>query len=102
MFSVSSFYGPTFLTLQDLTPVRLRGVMTGLLLFACNLLGLGIGALMTVVLSDIFSANGVFEPLTKALLTAYIMSWGALFSFIMASIYLKRSKSKPLTPGLVK
>ena len=102
MFSVSLFYAPAFLTAQDLTPVRLREVMTGLLLVACNPLGLGIGALMTGVLSDVFSPNGVFEPLTKALLTADIMSWGALFSFIMASIYLERSKSKPLTPGLVK
>ena len=102
MFSVSSFYGPAFSTVQDLTPVRLRGVMTGLLLVACNLLGLGIGALMTGVLSDVFSANGVFEPLTKALLTADIMSSAAPFSFIMASIYLERAKSKPLTPGLVK
>ncbi len=102
MFSVSSFYGPAFSTVQDLTPVRLRGVMTGLLLVACNLLGLGIGALMTGVLSDVFSANGVFEPLTKALLTADIISWAAPFSFIMASIYLERAKSKPLTPGLVK
>ena len=102
MFSVSSFYGPAFSTVQDLTPVRLRGVMTGLLLVACNLLGLGIGALMTGILSDVFSANGVFEPLTKALLTADIISAAAPFSFIMASIYLERAKSKPLTPGLVK
>ena len=102
MFSVSSFYGPAFSTVQDLTPVRLRGVMTGLLLVACNLLGLGIGALMTGVLSDVFSANGVFEPLTKALLTADIISAAAPFSFIMASIYLERATSKPLMTGLVK
>ena len=102
MFSVSSFYGPAFSTVQDLTPVRLRGVMTGLLLVACNLLGLGIGALMTGVLSDVFAANSIFEPLTKALLTADILAWGAPASFIMASIYLERAKSKLLTPGLVK
>ncbi|MFT5038273.1 MAG: MFS family permease [Flavobacteriaceae bacterium] len=102
MFSVSSFYGPAFSTVQDLTPARLRGVMTGLLLVACNLLGLGIGAMMTGVLSDVFSANSVFEPLTKALLTADILSWAAPLSFIIASIYLERAKSKPLTPGLVK
>jgi MFS transporter, Spinster family, sphingosine-1-phosphate transporter len=102
MFSVSSFYGPAFSTVQDLTPVRLRGVMTGLLLVACNLLGLGIGALMTGVLSDVFSANSVFEPLTKALLTADIIAWSAPASFIMASIYLERAKSKTLKPGLVK
>jgi len=100
MFSVSSFYGPAFSTVQDLTPVRLRGVMTGLLLVACNLLGLGIGAGMTGVLSDFFSANSIFEPLTKALLTADIISWAAPASFIMASIYLERSKSKASSSNL--
>jgi len=94
MFSVSSFYGPAFSTVQDLTPVRLRGVMTGLLLVACNLLGLGVGALMTGILSDLFSANGIFEPLTKALLTADILSWGAPASFIAASIYIERIRLK--------
>ena len=94
MFSVSSFYGPAFSTVQDLTPVRLRGVMTGLLLVACNLLGLGIGALMTGVLSDVFSANEIFEPLTKALLSADVLSAAAPFSFIVASIYLEKMKAR--------
>jgi MFS family permease len=94
MFSVSSFYGPAFSTVQDLTPVRLRGVMTGLLLVACNLLGLGIGALMTGVLSDVFSANEIFEPLTKALLSADVLSAAAPFSFIVASIYLEKIKAR--------
>ena len=62
MFSVSLFYDPAFLTAQDLTPVRLREVMTGLLLVACNALGLGIGALMTGVLSDIFQLMGFLNP----------------------------------------
>ena len=102
MFSVSSFYGPAFSTVQDLTPVRLRGVMTGLLLVACNLLGLGIGAMMTGILSDVFSAYSVFEPLTKALLTADIVSWAAPASFFLASIYLERSKERGLGSHLLK
>jgi MFS family permease len=102
MFSVSSFYGPAFSTVQDLTPVRLRGVMTGLLLVACNLLGLGIGAMMTGILSDVFSAYSVFEPLTKALLTADIVSWAAPASFFLASIYLERSKEQVLGSHLLK
>ena len=102
MFSVSSFYGPAFSTVQDLTPVRLRGVMTGLLLVACNLLGLGIGALMTGILSDIFAANGIFEPLTKALLTADLMSLAAPISFVMASIYIERAKPEASAAGLMK
>ena len=48
--------------------MRLRGVMTGLLLVACNLLGLGIGAVITGYISDILAAMDVFEPLTKAFL----------------------------------
>jgi len=70
MFTVSAFYGPAFSTVQDLTPVRLRGVMTGLLLVACNLLGLGLGAVITGYISDILADMEVFEPLTKALLVA--------------------------------
>jgi MFS family permease len=92
MFSVSSFYGPAFSTVQDLTSARLRGVMTGLLLVACNLLGLGIGAMMTGILSDVFSAYQIAEPLTKALLSADVLSWGAPASFIAASVYLERSR----------
>jgi hypothetical protein len=51
---------------------------------------------MTGYLSDVFSAYSIFEPLTKALLTADIVSWAAPASFILASIYLERSKE----PGL--
>jgi hypothetical protein len=72
--------------------------MTGLLLVACNLLGLGIGALMTGVLSDVFSANEIFEPLTKALLSADIVAAAAPLSFIIASIYLEKMKPEPELP----
>jgi hypothetical protein len=68
--------------------------MTGLLLVACNLLGLGTGALMTGILSDVFSAYAVFEPLTKALLTADLLAIGAPISFIIASIYVEKSKTR--------
>ena len=90
MFMVSAFYGPAFSTVQDLTPVFLRGVMTGLLLVACNLLGLGIGAVMTGYISDILAAMDVFEPLTKALLVVDLIGVGAPLSFMLASIYLPR------------
>ncbi|MFL3646433.1 MAG: hypothetical protein ACJ04O_08295, partial [Cellvibrionales bacterium] len=90
MFTVSAFYGPAFSTVQDLTPVRLRGVMTGLLLVACNLLGLGLGAVMTGYISDILADMEVFEPLTKALLVIDLIGIGAPLSFMLASVYLYR------------
>jgi MFS family permease len=96
MFGISSIYGPIFSTVQDITPARLRGVMTGLLLVGCNLLGVGIGAMMTGGLSDVFSANEIFDPLTKAIVTADIISWGAAASFIIASIHLERQNTRTI------
>jgi MFS family permease len=96
MFGISSIYGPIFSTVQDITPARLRGVMTGLLLVGCNLLGVGIGAMMTGGLSDIFFVNEIFEPLTKAIVTADIISWGAAASFIIASIHLERQNIRTI------
>lgn len=96
MFGISSIYGPIFSTVQDITPARLRGVMTGLLLVGCNLLGVGIGAMMTGGLSDVFSANEIFDPLTKAIVTADIISWGAAASFIIASIHLERQNIRTI------
>ena len=78
--------------MQDLTPVRLRGLMTALLLVACNLVGMGIGALMTGFISDLLAAAQVFEPLTKALLVGDGFGFFAAPSFIMASIYLERNR----------
>jgi hypothetical protein len=96
MFGISSIYGPIFSTVQDITPARLRGVMTGLLLVGCNLLGVGIGAMMTGGLSDVFSANEIFDPLTKAIVTADIISWGAAASFIIASIHLETQNTRTI------
>lgn len=96
MFGISSIYGPIFSTVQDITPAQLRGVMTGLLLVGFNLLGVGIGAMMTGGLSDVFSANEIFEPLTKAIVTADIISWGAAASFIIASIHLERQNIRTI------
>jgi len=99
LFSVSSFYGPAFSTVQDLTPVRLRGLMTALLLVACNLVGMGIGALMTGFISDLLTAAQVFEPLTKALLVGDGFGFFAAPSFIMASIYLERNRRAAAATG---
>lgn len=88
------FYGPTFSTVQDLSPPKLRGVMTAFLLLSCNLLGLGFGAVLTGVLSDSLSANGVSNPLTWSLITTDVLSMFAMPCFFMASIYIERMKGE--------
>ncbi len=88
------FYGPTFSTVQDLSPPKLRGVMTAFLLLSCNLLGLGFGAVLTGVLSDSLSANGVADPLSWSLITADVLSMFAMPCFFMASVYIERMKGE--------
>ena len=80
------------MTVKELTPVRLRGVMTGLLLVVCNLLGLGIGAVLTGYTSDILAAMEVFESLTKALLVVDLIGVGASLSFMLASVYRHKAE----------
>jgi len=86
------FYGPAFSTIQDLSPPRLRGIMTAFLLLSCNLLGLGLGAVYTGLMSDYLSSNGVAAPLTWSLIGADLLSMLAMPSFLIASIYYEKGR----------
>jgi hypothetical protein len=97
--SFTAFYGPAFSTVQDLSPARIRGSMTAVLLLACNLLGIGFGAVLTGVLSDILKANGVSEPLTWSLITGDVIAAMTIVCFFIASIYYEKDKNKPATIG---
>ena len=88
--SFTAFYGPVFSTVQDLSPTKLRGVTTAILLLMCNLVGLGLGAVMTGVLSDIYSAKDIAEPLTWALLTIDFLGVFTIVSFFIGSVYWQR------------
>ncbi len=88
--SYTAFYGPVFSTVQDLSPAKLRGISTAILLLMCNLIGLGLGALIAGVLSDTFDAYGVSTPLSYSLLTIDVLSVGTVVSFIIGSIYWER------------
>ena len=97
--SFTAFYGPAFSTVQDLSPARIRGSMTAVLLLACNLLGIGFGAVLTGVMSDILKANGVSEPLTWSLITGDVIAAMTIVCFFIASIYYEKDKNKPATSG---
>jgi len=92
LFSVSSYYGPAFSTVQDLTPPRLRGVMTAVLLVACNLLGLGLGAYMTGLFVEMFRAMDVATPYTSGLLVGDVIGFLTIPSFLYAAVHLERRR----------
>jgi MFS family permease len=89
-FGLSSFYGPAFSTVQDLTPVRLRGVMTAVLLVACNLFGFSLGSFMAGVAQELFQAAEFASPYTYALLLADILGALAIPCFFFSSVYLEK------------
>ncbi|CAH0992142.1 Hexuronate transporter [Sinobacterium norvegicum] len=95
---MSAFYGPAFSTVQDLSPVNMRGRMTALLLVACNLIGLGLGAVMTGILSDLLRSSGNDQPLTWALIITDLCSMLTVPCFIWASMYMtKKSSAEAIT-----
>lgn len=95
ILSLMAFYGPAFSTIQDLSPPHLRGVTTALLLLASNLLGLGLGAVLAGVLSDVFRSFDVVNPLTWSLIVIDILSALTIYSFWRASKHWDRQFGAP-------
>ena len=91
-FSASAFYGPAFSTFQDLTPPQLRGVMTAVLLLACNLFGASLGAGLGGVLIDAMRDGLVVNPYTTALFVFDIIGFLAAPSMLLASFFFERQK----------
>ncbi len=90
---MSAFYGPAFSTIQDLSPARMRARMTAILLIACNLIGLGLGAVMTGMMSDLLQGAAVENSLTWSLLTTDLMSLFTIPFFIWASVYVAKHQN---------
>lgn len=90
--SFTAFYGPVFSTVQDLSPAKLRGVSTALLLLMCNLVGLGLGAVITGILSDALASSGVAQPLTMSLLIIDLVGVLTIASFFIGSYYWQREQ----------
>ncbi|MGH0031618.1 MAG: spinster family MFS transporter [Myxococcota bacterium] len=66
-FGLGAFYGPTFSTVQELSPPRVRATVVAFYILTLNLVGLGIGITLGGVLIDVLQARGVAEPYTWTL-----------------------------------
>ncbi len=63
------YTGPTFATIQTLSPVRLRALAAAIFLFVANLAGMGFGPLFTGFISDALSSRmGETEALRMSLI----------------------------------
>jgi len=68
-FGSAATIGPVFATIQTLVPARMRAVSIALIYLIANLIGLGLGPLVTGALSDTFRPVVGEESLRYALLT---------------------------------
>lgn len=82
------FYGPTFSTVQELVPPRIRATVIAFYILTLNLIGLGIGITAGGILIDYLMAIGVSEPYTKTLLIFTLISAGGIpFMYVAGKRY---------------
>jgi MFS family permease len=83
-FQLGAFYGPTFSTVQELVPPRIRGTVVAFYILVLNLVGLGIGITAAGITIDAMVARGVAQPYTWALLGFTLLASLAIPLFFVA------------------
>ena len=93
-FQLGSFYGPTFSTVQELTPPQIRSTVVAFYLLTLNLIGLAVGITLSGVMIDYLMAEGVEEPYTKTLLVFTALSATAIPFFYWAANRFHRDRDR--------
>jgi MFS transporter, Spinster family, sphingosine-1-phosphate transporter len=83
-FQLGCFYGPTFSTVQELAPAKIRATVVAFLILTLNFVGLGIGVTAGGYTVDVMIARGVAEPYTLTLLVFTLISLLAIPLFYLA------------------
>jgi MFS family permease len=83
-FQLGSFYGPTFSTVQELAPPRIRATVVAFYILLLNLVGLGFGITAGGYVIDGLLARGVAQPYTWTLLAFTGLSLLAIPLFLLA------------------
>ncbi len=81
--------GPTFGLVQTLVPMRMRALAASILLFATNLVGMGMGPLFIGFVSDSLGAAGVVDPLRWAILIGLCFTVWAVLHYLLAARTLR-------------
>ena len=86
----SLWLGPTFGTIQNLAPMRMRALASAMLLFILNIIGLGLGPFLVGVLSDLLSGPFGIDSLRYAILIATVAYLWAGAHFLFAGRTIRR------------
>jgi len=82
--AVNAYLGPTFAVAQTLSPVRMRALASALMLFAINIVGLGLGPQMVGAVSDLLHPVFGNESLRYAILAGCMTYFVATLFFALA------------------
>jgi len=93
-FQLGSFYGPTFSTVQELTPPGIRSTVVAFYLLTLNLIGLAFGITFSGITIDYMMAAGIDEPYTKTLLVFTALSATAIPLFYFAATRFHRDRDR--------
>ena len=93
-FQLGTFYGPTFATVQELVPPRIRASVVAFYILMLNLVGLGVGITGGGYMIDGLAARGVEEPYTKTLLAFTALSAAAIPCFWIAGRRFFRDRER--------
>jgi len=88
---VSTMYlGPCIAISHALVPANMRAMTSAILFFVLNMIGLGLGPLITGLLSDWFSAIHGAVGLRYAMVTSYVMGSSAIVFFFLSGRHLRK------------
>lgn len=82
------YLGPCIAISHALVPPYMRAMTSAVLFFILNMIGLGLGPLLTGLLSDWFTAQHGVVGLRYAMLSSYILGSSAIILFFMAGRHL--------------
>ena len=91
-FQLGCFFGPTFSTVQELVPDRIRATVVAFYILTLNLIGLTIGSWGGGVCADWMEAANFQEPYTMMLVVFSIISIISIPCYYMAGRRYKEDK----------
>jgi MFS family permease len=93
-FGLGAFYGPTFSTVQELVPPRIRATVVAFYILMLNLIGLGFGITAGGWLIDRLKENQVDQPYTVTLVAFTVLSMLSTPLFLLAGRRFRRDRER--------
>ncbi len=93
-FVVGSFYGPTFSTVQELSPAKVRSTIVAFYLLMLNLIGVGLGVTIGGFTIEWMKAQNIGQPYTWTLFTFTLVSLLAIPLFFAAGRLFHRDRAR--------